>query len=77
MSVVEKENYKLFTKLLFLKAFNHINISALSTNGHKCAGKCSNDWNNYETEAPRCKVASGDKEYCTTCQGEKCPNPPK
>ena len=51
------------------------NILALTTKGHKCKGECLNKWNNYETEAPRCEVAGGSKEYCTTCQGAKCPKP--
>merc|ERR1719383_314295 len=26
--------------------------TALSTSGYECSGRCTNEWNNYETKAP-------------------------
>merc|ERR1719341_2537681 len=53
----------------------------LTTSGHLCDGECHNNWNNNESLAPRCKVTKNegetnvpDKDYCTTCEGDSCPN---
>jgi len=44
----------------------------LTSRGYQCKGRCSNDWENSENEAPRCEVKDrGDNDpatdYCTTC----------